>query len=235
VDDVQEIGGDGVVEPGENDAVHARPRRIVEVGGVAEDVILQGETTEDEEHVATPLGVVGVEVKNDGNEVLDVLDGGGLAVEVSDGSSLGGEGADVVVVVRVLLVAGGLGAKAVPESRGLLFEEVRLRALLVEGLDGGADAVLGRGGGLEEVGLRLEFLAALRVGGAEGGSFVFELLGGGGGFIAQLSRGGGHGRSSRDGARGIGGGGRCGRSGARGIGGRGMRRAPIRAEAEERI
>jgi hypothetical protein len=68
MDDVQEVGGDGVEEPREDDAVHARPHRIVGAGVVAEDVILQGEAAEDEEDVAAPLGVVGgLKIKNDGD------------------------------------------------------------------------------------------------------------------------------------------------------------------------
>jgi len=189
VDDVQEIGGDGVVEPGENNAVHACPCQIVEAGDVTENVILQGEATKDEEQVAMPLGVVGVEIKNDGDEVLDVLDGGGLAVKVNDGSGLGGEGSNVVIVMWLVIMR-KLGAKAVPEGCGLLLEEIRLCVLLVERFGGGVDAVLGRGGRLEEVVLHLEGLAMLRIGGAEGGWFVLNLFGGGGGFVVKLSRGG---------------------------------------------
>jgi len=79
-----------------------------------------------------------VEIKNDWNQILDVLDRGGLAVQVSDGRGLGGDRADVVVVERVV-VALGVGAKAIPESGGLLLQGVRLRALLVKGGSGGAD------------------------------------------------------------------------------------------------
>jgi hypothetical protein len=46
VNDVQEVGGDGVEELGDDHTVHARPHWIMEAGGVVEDV-------------ATPLGVVG--------------------------------------------------------------------------------------------------------------------------------------------------------------------------------
>ena len=54
---------------------------------------------------------------------------------------------------------------------------------------------------LEEVGLRLELLAALGVDGLQGGGLLLEFLGGGGGLITQLgydgrggvgARGGGH-------------------------------------------
>jgi hypothetical protein len=65
MDDIQEVGGDGVEEPREDDIVHARPRRIVGARVVVEDVILQGEAAEDEEDVAAPLGVVGgLKIKN---------------------------------------------------------------------------------------------------------------------------------------------------------------------------
>ena len=68
---------------------------------------------------------------------------------------------------------------------------------------------------LEEVGLRLELLAALGVDGLQGGGLLLEFLGGGGGLIKQLgcggrggvgARGGGHraqqpGHGAREGKR----------------------------------
>jgi len=42
---------------------------------------------------------------------------------------------------------------------------------------------------LEEVGLRLELLAALGVNGLQGGGLLLEFLGGGGGLITQLVKG----------------------------------------------
>jgi len=58
----------GVEDPGQDDTVHARPCRIVGAGNVAEDVLLQREAAEDEENIATPLGVVGgLKIKNDRN------------------------------------------------------------------------------------------------------------------------------------------------------------------------
>jgi hypothetical protein len=58
VDDVQKVGGDGVENPGDDHAVHARPCRIVGAGVIAEDMVLQREPPEGEEEVAAPLGVV---------------------------------------------------------------------------------------------------------------------------------------------------------------------------------
>ena len=50
-----------------------------------------------------PLGVVGgLEIKNDWNQILDVLYSGGLAVQMSDGRSFGVNGA-VVVVRRAVI------------------------------------------------------------------------------------------------------------------------------------
>jgi len=185
MNNVQEIGGDGVEEPRDDDAVHASPRRIIRTGGVAEDVVLQSEAAEDEQNVATPLGIVGgVEVQNNGDEVLDVLDSGSLAVEMSDGSSFRGEGAGVVLFMVVVITA-GLGAKPFPEVRGQPLEEVRLGALLFQGVGGSADTVLGRGGGLEEVRLLSKLVHA----GHDG--LVLESVGGCVGVVAQLGRGGG--------------------------------------------
>jgi hypothetical protein len=149
VDDVQEVGGDGVEDPGDDHAIHARPRWIVEAGGVTENMVLQREPAEDEEEVATPLGVIGgLEVQNNRNQVLDVLDGGGLAVQMSDGRGIGGDGVAVIVVLGVIV------AETFPESSSLRFQRVGQRALFLESVGSGADVVLGVGGGFEEVSLR---------------------------------------------------------------------------------
>jgi hypothetical protein len=129
-------------------------------------VILQREAAEDEENVAAPLGVVGgLEVKNDRNQVLDVLDGGGLAVQMSDGRGFKVDGVVVVVVMRVV-VAVGLSTETISKDSSLLLQGVGLRALLLEGSSSGTDTLLGSGGRLEEVGVLLQLLAALGVGGS---------------------------------------------------------------------
>jgi hypothetical protein len=68
------------------------------------------------------------------------------------------------VVVAGVIVAERLSAKAVPEGSSLLFQGVGLRSLLLEGGSGDVNALLGGGGGLEEVILGLELCAALGVG-----------------------------------------------------------------------
>jgi hypothetical protein len=215
VNDIQQVGGDGVEDPRNDHTVHARPRWISGASDVAEDVVLQCEPAEDEDDVAAPLGVVGgLEVQNNGDQVLDVLDGGGLAVQMSHGRSIGGGGERVVILGGVVVVA-GMVAEAVPEFGSLPLEGVSLRALLLEGVSGGADAFLRVGGGREELGVRLELLAALGVGGVEGRGFVRQPLGGGAGFIAEF------GGDSRGGISGGGSHGRCGRTGAANREGRG--------------
>jgi hypothetical protein len=73
VDDVREVGGDGVEDPGDDDEVHAGPGSVGEERRVTEDMVLQGEAAEDEEHVAAPLRVVGrLEVQNDRNHIPHV-------------------------------------------------------------------------------------------------------------------------------------------------------------------
>ena len=117
-----------------------------------------------EEDVAAPPGVVGgLEVQNDRNQILDVLDSGSLAVQMSDGRGVGGDGV-IVAVLRVFVVE-GVRAETVPEGSGLLFQGVGLRALLLEGVSGGTNAILSGSSGLEEVGLRLKLLPAFSVGG----------------------------------------------------------------------
>ena len=129
VNNVEKVGGDGVEDPRDNDAVHVGPGRVVETGGVVEDVVLQSEPSEDKEDVAAPFGVIGgLQVKDDGDQVPDILQGGGLAVQVNNGRGLRGDGARVVVGDRVV-VAEGLSAKSLPKGRCLPLQGVALRAL----------------------------------------------------------------------------------------------------------
>jgi hypothetical protein len=200
MDDIQEVAGDGVEDPGDDHEVHASPGRIVEATDIAEDVVSQREPTEDEEDIAAPLGVVGrLEIQNNRDQVLDVLDAGRLAVQMSDGRDVG--------VDRVVIIVSGLGGvitEAIPEGDGLQFQGVGLRALLLEGVSGGADAFLGIGGRLEESTFLLKLLAALGVGRVQGGSLVRQLLGGDEGLVTQLDGGGGGGRGGGAGGGGHG-------------------------------
>jgi hypothetical protein len=61
---------------------------------------------------------------------------------------------------------------------------------------GGADVLLGVGGGLEKGRVVLQLLTALGIGGAQAGSFILQKLGGGESLVVELGRGGG-GRGSR--------------------------------------
>lgn len=55
-------------------------------------MVLPGVAAEDEKDIAMPFGVVGgLQIKDDGDQILDVLHGGGLAMEVSDGRGLRGD------------------------------------------------------------------------------------------------------------------------------------------------
>ena len=142
------------------------PCWIGDSGVVTEDVILQHEAAEDEEDVAAPLGVVGgLEVQNNRNQILDVLDSSSLAVQMNDGCGVGGERV-IAAVLRVVVVE-GVRAETVPDCSGLLFQSVGLRALLLEGVSSGTDAILRGSSRLEEVSLRLKLLAAVGVGGVQ--------------------------------------------------------------------
>jgi hypothetical protein len=121
--------------------------------------------------------------------VLDVLDSSRLAVEMSDGCGFRVARAGVIVVNIVVLEQ--LRAKTIAEGGSLLLQGVSLRALLVKSSSGGANALLGGGCRLQEVGLLLELLAALGVGGADGEGLGLQQLGGGGSFITKLGRSGG--------------------------------------------
>jgi hypothetical protein len=184
-----------------------------------------------------------LKVQGDRNEIPDVLDSGGLAVEPSNNSGVGGEG--VVIVIRELVVMGrifaGLGqAMTIPESSGALLQVEGLSALMLECILDSTDAVLCGGGGFEELRVLRELLAVLNICRAQGGGFVFQALGGGEGLITELGRsgrgfragagrvvpGGGHESSTRRGCNP--GGGRV-----RGRGG-GQRREAERSSAGER-
>jgi hypothetical protein len=115
-------------------------------------VVLQGESTQNEKDVAAPLGVVGgLKIKSDGNQILDVLDGGGLAVQVSDGCGFGGDGVVVAVIVDFSISS----AKALAEGGSLLLQGISGRALRIEGGSGHTDPFLGGGGGLQKGSLLL--------------------------------------------------------------------------------
>jgi len=118
-------------------------------------MVLQREPAKSEQKVAVPLGVLGgLELEDDGDQILDVLDGAGLAVQVHDGCCLVGDG--VLVIVVGIFVVEGLQADALANGGRLRFQGIGLRALLGQGVSSGPDALLGGGGGLQEIRLLLE-------------------------------------------------------------------------------
>jgi len=139
--------------------IHALP---VGVGGrwvVLQDVILQGEIPNGEEElVASSVVVADGDVEDNRDEGLDVVDNGGLDVEVGDRSGLVEKErlAEIVgigdVGGRLLLIGGGI---AVVRSSGggsrahLLGAREGIPNTLLDGfalLDGGAGLLFGSGG-----------------------------------------------------------------------------------------
>jgi hypothetical protein len=116
-------------------------------------------------------------------------------VKAGDGVGFRGDRVGVLVVGVVLW---RLGAEASAEGRGLLFQGVSRRALLVKGVGCGADVLLGVGGRLEESSILRKLLAALGVDGAQRGGLILQALGRLEGLIAELGCG------SRDGGGGGG-------------------------------
>jgi hypothetical protein len=91
-------------------------------------MILQGEAAEDEEDIAAPLGIVGgLEVKNDWNQVLDVLDCSSMALQVGNGLCFRGDGE--VVAVHGGVVSELVGTEALVKGSGLLLQSVSVRTL----------------------------------------------------------------------------------------------------------
>ncbi|KAG8043543.1 hypothetical protein GUJ93_ZPchr0458g22677 [Zizania palustris] len=81
--------------------------------------------------------------------------------------------------------------KTCAEGSGLLFQGGGLRSFLVEDGSSSTDPLLSSGSRFEEVGLLLELLAALGIGGAQGGRLCLESHGGGKGGVTDLGGGGG--------------------------------------------
>jgi len=146
--------------------------------------------------------------------VLDVLDSNRLAVEMSNG-----RGFRVGVIVANIVVLEQLRTKTVAEGGSLLLQGVSLHALLVKSSGGSANALLGSGGRLQEVGLLLELLAALGVGGADGDGLGLQQLGGRGSFITKLGRS----SDGRETGAGV--------TGGRGIGGHGRSNSALGVRA----
>jgi hypothetical protein len=111
-----------------------------------------------------------------------------LIVETSDDGGVREDEA-VVVVVLVSPIAMILGAEAFLEGGNFLLQGVGLRVLEVKRVGGSANTVLSRSGRLEELGFLQELLAALGIGGLQGGSLVLQGLGGGESFISKLGGG----------------------------------------------
>jgi hypothetical protein len=83
-DDFGEVVGEGVNNPGLDDAVHPIP--VWRGGRGDEDVYLEGEFAEDQQELIAPsVEVVGVDVED---EAPDVVDGDGLGVKVEEGGDL---------------------------------------------------------------------------------------------------------------------------------------------------
>ena len=85
-DDVEELGGDGSIEPAEDGALHPCPGDVVRGSSIRKDVVAEGILAHGEEKEPAPLGVVRrVQVEDDGDEGLDAEDGDRLCVERGDG------------------------------------------------------------------------------------------------------------------------------------------------------
>lgn len=79
---LEEVGGDGAVKPGEDDAVHLLPIGTMGEMLVGEDMFRQGILAEGDEEEATPLRVVcGGDIQCDRNKSLHVEDADGLGVK----------------------------------------------------------------------------------------------------------------------------------------------------------
>jgi len=88
-DNVVEIVGEGAVEPGADDAVHAFPVWRVQGTIVLKNMALKGVLAQGEQELlAPPSEAAGGDVENDADKMTDVLDGYSLGVQVKNSSSL---------------------------------------------------------------------------------------------------------------------------------------------------
>jgi len=135
-DDVDELVGNGAVEPRADDAVHANPISMGEDRGLTKYVILQRVFADGKEKLLAPTSVVtGGGVEDDGDEKADVLDGDRLGIQMQECLRLvhkqGAAGIQcwrfIVVLERVFFVGG----------------ERRLLARGRSTLQGGPDACIG--------------------------------------------------------------------------------------------
>ena len=82
-DDVDEVIGEGGVEPRPNDAVHPGPVRGNARKSILQDVVLQLVPPESKEELFAPSGVAGgVDVEDDGDKTPDVLHCHRLGVQI---------------------------------------------------------------------------------------------------------------------------------------------------------
>ena len=88
-DDVEEVVGEGAVEPRTDDAGHALPVRRVQGTIVVKDMTLKRILAQREQELrAPPSEVAGVDVEDDVDKAADILDGHSLGVEVQNSGSL---------------------------------------------------------------------------------------------------------------------------------------------------
>jgi hypothetical protein len=81
-DDLEQLGGDGAVEPREDVEIHLDPVRDSGIGGIAQDVVGKRVLAEGEEEKASPLGEGRRgEVKQHRHESTDVEDAESLGVQ----------------------------------------------------------------------------------------------------------------------------------------------------------
>lgn len=85
-DGLQEVGGDGPIEPREHDTIHPSPGRVMRKSVVGEDVVGEGIFTERNKEEPMPLLVIrGAEVEDDGDKHLDIENRHRLGMKGIDG------------------------------------------------------------------------------------------------------------------------------------------------------
>lgn len=80
-DSLQEVGGDGPIEPREHDAIHPSPGRVMRKSVVGEGIFPK----RDEEEPTPLLVIRGAEVKDDGDKRLDIENRHRLGMKSVDG------------------------------------------------------------------------------------------------------------------------------------------------------
>ena len=181
-DDLRQVVGEGGDDPGLDDAVHPIPGRRDRDWRFRVDMIPKGELAKDEQELITPaVEVAGVDVKDRGDVIADVVHGDGLGVELQQSHGLMMEEGGAQIGRRWSRAARGRARRFWWRHGGSSG-----RVCLGRASQGGAGALSGLVAGLRGGGFLLGLLSAGKGCVPGGHAFALDALGIGGGSVGAL-------------------------------------------------